>query len=162
MGTSIRIEGDTNALMKKLRQLSNIDKNGLDKVLGETIKTSTRDRFRTEKAPNGKKWEPSKRAITNGGVTLVNSAVLKNSITYQSNETGFAVGTNSIYAATHQLGDKRTISANSSNGLRFKIGDQWVTKKEVKVDIPARPFLGISAEDEDEIKSTIEDFVNKA
>lgn len=162
MGTSIRIEGDTNALLKKLQALSSIDKKDLNSVLGETVKESTRYRFRTERAPDGKKWEPSIRTQNHGGITLVDSAVLKNSITRKSNEGGFAVGTNTIYAAPHQSGANITIHAKTSKGLKFKIGEQWVTKKEVKVKIPARPFLGISQDDEDEIMDTINDFLDKA
>ena len=39
------------------------------------------------------------------------------------------------------------------------MGGRWVTKKQVKVSIPARPFLGLSEEDMEEIKATVEDFI---
>lgn len=160
---SIRIDGDTRRLMNRLKQLAEIDKKGINQVIAQDIKTSTRNRFRTEKAPDGKKWEPSARVQAEGGKTLVKSAVLKNSIKYKSDASGFAVGTNTIYAATHQLGAKNrriTIKARTSKGLIFKIGDQWYRKKQVtvKINIPARPFLGFSEDDLAEMKGTIEDF----
>ena len=163
MSSSIRIDGDTRRLMNRMKQLADVNKKGLNQVLAQDIKTSTRNRFRTQKAPDGKKWEPSGRVLKGGGVTLVKSAVLKNSIKYTSDASGFSVGTNNIYAATHQLGDKNrriTIKAKTPKGLLFKIGDQWIRKKQVtiKVDIPARPFLGLSEDDMEEIKATIEDY----
>lgn len=39
------------------------------------------------------------------------------------------------------------------------MGGKWVTKQQVKVDIDARPFLGLSSEDIDEIKATVEEFI---
>ena len=39
------------------------------------------------------------------------------------------------------------------------MGGQWVMKKQVKVKIPARPYLGLSEEDMQEIKATVEEFI---
>lgn len=39
--------------------------------------------------------------------------------------------------------------------LRFQIGGKWVSAKEVTISIPARPFLGISEEDDAEIKDML-------
>ena len=75
---------------------------------------------------------------------------------------GFAVGTNAKHAATHQFGDQgRTIRARKAKNLRFQVGGQWVSKKQVKVNIPARPFLGLSDEDMQEIKATTEEFIGR-
>lgn len=159
---SIRIEGDTRRLIKKMKKLSDINRSGINQALAESVRTSTRERFKTEKSPEGKQWKKSIRASQNGGVTLTKSAGLKNSIKSTSDGSGFAVGTNKIYAKTHQFGEdgrKITIKAKTSKGLIFKIGDQWIRKKQVviKVNIPARPFLGLSEEDLSEIKATLED-----
>ena len=45
----------------------------------------------------------------------------------------------------------------------FKIGGQWIRKKQVtiRVHIPARPFLGLSEDDMAEIKGTVEDFLEE-
>ena len=68
--------------------------------------------------------------------------------------------TNVKHGATHQFGERgRTIRAKTRKGLRFQVGGRWVTKKQVKVSIPARPFLGLSEEDMEEIKATVEDFI---
>ncbi|WP_347499145.1 phage virion morphogenesis protein [Ruminiclostridium papyrosolvens] len=103
------------------------------------------------------------RAEQEGGVTLVVSAGLKNSIKSKSDASGFTVGTNKIYAATQQLGAKNrriTIRAKTSKGLVFQMEGRWIRKKQVnvRVNIPARPFLGLSDEDIEEIRGTLEDY----
>ena len=105
---------------------------------------------------------PSKRALAEGGRTLVDSGQLRNSIQVRSDATGFAVGTNVKHASTHQYGVKnRIIKAKNKKYLRFKVDGRWVTRKKVKVTIPARPFLGLSAEDQEELQETVEDFIRQ-
>ena len=82
---------------------------------------------------------------------------LKTSIRSEVSDSGLAVGTNDIRAATHQFGDERTIRAKNKKYLTFKIGGQWKRVASVKVSIPPRPFLGISEEDEQDIKDTLEE-----
>lgn len=161
MGTSIRIQGDVQRLFKRLRQLEETNIKGVSLALAEALRASTRERFRTQKGPDGKAWKQSIRAAQQGGQTLTDNARLKNSIKSSANGSGFAVGTNLIYARTHQLGEKGrsiTIRAKTSKGLVFRIGERWIRKKAVtvKIKIPARPYLGISEDDMLEIKSTLE------
>lgn len=161
-GTSIRIEGDVSTLLRKMRTYSELDKKNLNAALAETVRESTLERFRQSRVPSGKKWKASIRAATTGGKTLIATAQLRNSIKSYSDETGFAVGTNVKHAATHQFGEPgRTIRAKTRKGLRFQVGGRWVTKKQVKVKIPARPFLGLSEGDMQEIKATVEEFIGE-
>lgn len=158
--TSIRLDGDVSALLRKMKFYSEIDRKGLNAVLAETARESTLERFRQSREPSGKKWRTSIRAAATGGKTLVASTQLRNSIKSYSDEKGFAVGTNVKHAGTHQFGEPgRTIRAKTSKGLRFQVGGRWVTKKQVKVTIPARPYLGLSDGDMQEIKATVEDFI---
>ncbi|SHF45833.1 phage virion morphogenesis (putative tail completion) protein [Desulforamulus putei DSM 12395] len=164
---SIRLEGDVRKLMKKLRGLENVDLKGAGLTLAEALRTSTRERFQQQKSPEGKPWKKSIRAIQEGGATLTDSAGLKNSIKSTADSTGFAVGTNKVYARTHQFGEKGrkvTIRAKTSRGLIFQVGGRWIRKKQVTVNIkiPARPFLGISEEDMQEIRGTLEDIIAEA
>lgn len=158
---SIRIEGDVQPLLQKLASLFNLDKRGLNAALAETVRESTVERFRTGKDPSGKKWKTSIRAANEGGKTLVQSAQLRNSINSRTDASGFVVGTNVIHAATHQLGADRTIRARKAKALRFQVGGRWVTKKAVRIRIPARPFLGLSDEDVEEIKATIDEYMEE-
>lgn len=160
---SIRLDGDVKKLMMRLRQLADIDKKGINASIAEAVRGSTVERFKTEKGPDGKKWKQSIRAAQEGGVTLTKSAGLKNSIKSTSDDSGFAVGTNKVYASTHQLGAKNrkiTIRAKTSKGLVFQIDGRWIRKKQVtvRINIPARPFLGLSDDDMQEIKGILEDY----
>ncbi len=154
---SIRLEGEMDNLVKRLESMADANRAGIMAAMAETLRTSTVERFNTQTSPSGDRWHPSVRAENEGGKTLTKSAVLKNSINAQSDSTGAAVGTNTVYAATHQFGDERTIRAKESRHLRFKISGRWVSVPSVHINIPARPFLSISAEDENEIKALIDD-----
>lgn len=158
----IRLEGDTRAMLRRIRGLSELDKRGINAALAEGVRTSTLERFKYSKAPNERPWRISIRAATTGGKTLIQSAQLRNSIHSQSDASGFAVGTNVKYAATHQFGEAgRTIRARRKNVLRFQVNGQWISKKQVQISVPARPFLGLSEEDMREMKTTVEDFMQR-
>lgn len=157
---SIRIEGDTRAMLRKIRSFSEVDKKSINAALAEGVRESTLERFKQSKDPNGKKWKTSIRASSENGKTLIQSSQLRNSIKSVSDATGFAVGTNAKHAATHQFGEPgRTIRARKKKALRFMVDGKWVSKKQVRIRIPARPFLGLSDEDMREIKATVEDFI---
>jgi phage virion morphogenesis protein len=90
--------------------------------MGERMEYSIEENFRRGGRPE--RWEPSKKAE---GMTLIETARLKNSITYRADRKGLSVGTNVIYARIHQLGGK--------------------AGKGHKVTIPARPFLVVQESD---------------
>lgn len=158
---SIRLEGDVGPLRKKLAalKLSGPDLAGLNQTLAEALRESTLSRFDAGVGPDGKKWKKSIRAKTEGGQTLVNTADLKNSIHAMAASDMAAVGTNKVYARTHQFGDERTIRSRRKKALAFQIGGKWVSRKSVKVDIPPRPYMGIDDADLAEIRATIADFI---
>lgn len=111
----------------------------MTQAMGEALVASTKGRFKSETGPDGNKWKPSIRAELEGGKTLTDTAVLRNSIGYEATRTHVAVGTNVVYAAIHQLGGK------AGKGLA--------------VDLPARPFLGVNDEDMAELRSIAEEFI---
>lgn len=152
---NVNVEGDVQRLMKRLGRIAGVDKAGINNAIAEGLRTSTIERFLTEKSLEGKKWKQSIRAKEEGGKTLTKSATLRSSIHSDASADGLAVGTNDIRAATHQFGDTRIIKPKRKKVLRFRVDGHWVSKKEVKVTIPARPFLGVSEEDEEEIKDLL-------
>ena len=160
----IRIEGDIGPLKRMINNLSNLDKRGINRALAQALRTSTIERFEREKDPEDKKWITSIRAAAEDGKTLSKSGNLKNSIRDESSEAGVAIGTNSIYAATHQFGDEgRTIRAkDNKKPLRFKIRGNWRAAKVVTVDIPRREFLGISSDDMAEIRATLDEAISQS
>ena len=157
--SSIRAElsGDTDALLKRLDRLGSLEIRGILKSIAEGMRTSTVERFTEERSPEGKPWKTSIRAREEGGKTLTKTGQLKNSIRAEVRDSGLAVGTNDIRAATLQFGDERTIRAKNKKHLTFKVGGQWRRAESVKVSIPPRPFLGISRADEQDIKETLEE-----
>lgn len=161
--SSIRVEvtGEQKELVERLKKLSEIDAKGTLRAIGELLRSSTVERFQEERDPEGNKWAPSIRAGETGGKTLTQTAKLRTSIAAQSDSRGVAVGTNDIRAASLQFGDTRTIRAKNKKYLRFKVGGAWRSVEKVTIHIPARPFLGISKEDEAEIQATIEDMMEE-
>lgn len=161
---SIRVEvsGDTNALLKQLGKYGDLDIAGTMRAVAEGLRTSTMERFDKSLSPEGKKWKTSIRAALTGGKTLIKSSVLRTSIRAEADKGGMAVGTNNIYAATHQFGvSHRTIQPKNAKVLRFQIGGKWISTKKVTISIPARPFLGISEEDDAEIKDMLDEMMQR-
>lgn len=157
---SIRVDGGAPKLLAKMKDLSNLDKKSLNEAMAEMLRESTLERFKQSRGPSGKRWKTSIRAAQSGGKTLIDTAQLRNSIKSAADDTGFAVGTNVVYAGTHQRGaPNRTIRAKTARGLRFRVNGHFVTKQQVQVSIPARPFLGVSEDDLEEIEAMLEDFV---
>lgn len=152
----VQVSGDKRRLMKRLMLLSDVDIRGINRAIAEGLRTSTAERFRTEKGPDGKRWKTSIRAREKGGKTLTDTAKLKTSIRAKASMAGFAVGTNDIRAATLQFGDERTIKPRRGPVLRFRIDGKWISAKQVHIKIAGRPFLGISEEDDAEIKDVLE------
>lgn len=122
--------------------------------LGES---STRARFRSQTGPDGQRWKPSLRAQLNGGKTLTKDGHLGDSVGSYVNQKSAVWGVNRIYAAIHQFGG--TIKAKGAGGLRFAIpGLGWRTVS--KVDIPARPYLGLSDDDRQDILDLVSDHLS--
>ena len=108
---SVKLDGDVNGLIERLKSLSDVDKAEVMRAIAEGLRTSTIERFRTEKSPEGVKWEQSARAKSTGGKTLTKSAALRNSVKAKADSKGASVGTNLVYAATQQFGVVCTIMA---------------------------------------------------
>lgn len=151
----MEVHGDWKKLTKVLNRLENVDFAKLHENIGEGLISTTHERFRNGRAPNGSKW---KRGLKGTGQTLVQSRLLRNSITKRFSYEGVEVGTNVKYARIHQKGG--TIRAKKAKFLRFKGGSRWAMKKSVK--IPARPFIGISADDKQEIMRLFRETISEA
>ncbi|MFI3271828.1 MAG: phage virion morphogenesis protein [Pseudomonadota bacterium] len=107
--------------------------------IGEVLVSGTMKRFSDEEDPEGGKWPKSKRAVEQEGQTLVDTASLRNSIDRATTSSSVMVGSNLPYARIHQKGGK------AGRGH--------------SVTLPARPYLGISKDDHEEIQGTIVDWM---
>lgn len=128
-------------------------------ALGQYGESSTRMRFKNQAGPDRKRWVPSIRARQSGGQTLVLKARLLRSVSHRADNSGAEWGTNVIYAGAHQ--DGAVIKAKSAKALRFRMpGGGFVSVK--KVVLPARPFVGVNAEDGREMLALSHDAVDLA
>lgn len=119
--------------------------------LGRMIQEQTRERFETKLAPDGSTWTPNRA----GTSTLLRQGHLKRSIDYTVAGETAIIGSGLIYAAIHQNGG--VIKAKTKKALMFRIGNQWVTRRSVK--IPKRAYLGISAENREDILDQVGRFL---
>ena len=150
-GVRIHITLDDAPVRDALDRLSraSTDLTPLMRDIGEHLLNTTRERFVEQKAPDGSPWAPlsettKKRKRRNKGKILTERGFLRGNLAYQAGSSEVQVGSPSIYAGTHQFG-------STTQRRRIPWGD-----------IPARPFLGLSDDDEAEIRALVFDFLAEA
>lgn len=120
------------------------------RALSGVMTGAVEDAFEQQKAPDGTPWAslsedttiPRRKAKNHWpGQTLQDSGQLAASVHSEYGDDYATVGTNKPYAAMMQFGGKKA-----------DFPHLWG-------DIPARPFLGLSAGDEDEIIGILQDFL---
>lgn len=129
-------------------------------AIGTGVAGSTHLRFVSQSDPEGGSWtalNPGYAAGKRNSRILTESGRLRDSINARSSKNEARVGTNLVYAAIHQFGG--TITPKSSSHLFFRIGGVPVAAK--SVTIPARPYLGISADDETMIADVVFAFIDR-
>ena len=118
--------------------------------IAEYLHQSTDDRFRQKVAPDGSPWAPLS-AVTlarkKGTGILREKGTLQDTLRKQITRNELAFGTDRPYGAVHQFGQKKGASG-SSGGRPIPWGD-----------IPARPYLGLSSDDETEVFLIIHDYL---
>ncbi len=107
--------------------------------VAEYLLVSHRDRWRRQEDPEGNKWADlwpayQKRKPKNKDKILVLEGYLRQMLRYEAGPRELLFGTDRVYGATHQFGSE----------------DGWV---------PARPFLGLTAADENEILLILADHI---
>lgn len=125
------------------------------KSVGEHLVNSAKANFDREAAPDGTAWTPLmqstiRRRMKNGQTPiqiLTATKRLKASIIYQLEADGLKVGSPVEYAAIHQLGG--VINRPARTGKAF--GRDAVALPAYTITMPARPYLGLSRDDEVEI-----------
>lgn len=145
-GATLTYSGDKSIFQVLARLQSPDDRKSLLDAIGARGVSSTQQRFLDEKTPEGTPWLKSLRARLSGGKTLRDTARLFQSFTHQATASSVEWGTNVVYAGIHQFGGD--IRAKNKPALAFRLADgsSVVTKK---VTMPARPFLGVNAQDEE-------------
>nr|WP_321511121.1 phage virion morphogenesis protein [uncultured Celeribacter sp.] len=157
-------------------------------AVGNTLVASTGDRFKAEVDPEGRPWQSLKpstiKARTRKGqlpLTILRSnsrgksgSSLAGSINYRASDDEVRVGSPVTYAAIHQLGG--TIKRKARKGKIYRqkddagnVGNRFVPKNKANhvtevdipaysINIPARPFLGVSRDDQEDILGMARDY----
>lgn len=153
-GVSLNWGGLDAALGQAAQKLGNTQ--ALMESIGDALVSGTLKRFDAEEDPQGRKWEPSGRASEEGGQTLTSKGRLRDSIDRVATPDKVMVGSNLAYARIHQEGG--IITPKNAKKLVFTgRGGKKVAVD--KVTIPARPYLGVSEEDLDDVKAAMTDFL---
>ena len=129
-------------------------------AIGTGLVGTTHRRFVSQTAPGGGKWaapNPEYAKMKRNRRILTESGRLRDSINSRPGRDSVRVGTNVIYAGVHQFG--ATIKPKNASHLVFRLASGLVMAK--SVTIPARPFLGIDAGDEDLIAETVLGFLDR-
>lgn len=161
---TIQVQG-LDTVQNQLRRLAERGANltPLLKNMGEQVLNSTQERFESSTNPDGNRWASNSPVtfarllgsrhtnksgkINARGVSrvmskkpLILSHTLQGSIRYQLNGQSVMVGTNMVYAKMMHFG-----------GTKSAFPHLWG-------DIPARPFLGISASDKQVLERMVVDY----
>lgn len=162
-GASIDVRIDDRAVKAAFRRLAiafSGDTRPVMAAIGSALVGSTQRRFASQTDPDGNHWLANS---TGYGATkrnvriLTESGRLRSSINSRPSQNEVRIGTNVVYAAIHQFGG--TISAKGGGFLSFRIGGQFVKVRSVKIE--ARPYLGISTDDREEVKDIVFGFIDR-
>ena len=162
----VKVRHALNRLLQSGRNLSPVLKD-----IGEHLLDSTQQRFARQTAPDGSLWQalsPQYQSAKkrNENKILMLDGHLSGTLRWQVSGNTLLFGSDRVYAAIHQFGGKtraHTIRPRSKKALAWPGGKHPVKKVEHPgSDIPARPFLGLSADDERDIVDIVHDHLQDA
>lgn len=186
----INLRVDDRELLAALRALQTRlgDLTPIFRELGEMLLNSTRDRFRSQTAPDGSPWaalspayQARKRKHKDKILTL--DGRLRGTLAYQAGPDTLRIGTPLVYGATHQFGAAKgsfgTVTARiKAHTRKVKSRDLYQGRRRlaqgvafVKAhtrrlpipwgNVPARPFLDLSAADRKLVLTVLHDRFNQ-
>lgn len=140
------------------------------KAMGQALVLSTDERFSKQVDHRGDKWRDLKKATwrkKKNSKILTESTKLRDGISPEVDGDTLLVGSDSPYGAIHQLGGeirqegvtlhlkgtgRATRFAKKGQGDRTKTVDRTIK-------MPARPYLGVSRDDEEELLAIAGDYL---
>ncbi|NCJ06671.1 phage virion morphogenesis protein [Synechococcales cyanobacterium C] len=142
---TITLDADQAQAALDALQAANLNLSDAMDQIGEYMLLQTEERFKRQIDPEGNPWAPlspewlkyKERKNKILKILQMNGDLLR-TIIYQSSPRSVEIGTNRIYGNVHQFGYQ-----DSARGI----------------NIPARPYLGVSPEDEIEIAAILEDYL---
>lgn len=186
--TGVSIRADDSAIQTALAEAEarTDDLAPLMRAVAKILLLGTQRRFERQVDADGKPWQrlsPRTAARRIGrhrrgfGNILRSEGHLYGSITAEASGVEAAVGSNLPYAAIHQLGgvvnhparERQLFLGRRNVGNRFVRASDRIRKREVNVAvggyaiaIPARPYLGVSEQERDDILAAARDHVGGA
>lgn len=158
MDFGVKIEVDKHdlaAINALVTGLSDFDAAPLVEEIVQLGENQTRKRIESGgPGPDATKWSPNKEGTP---VLYRTGRHLHDSIASSSSGESGEWGAGWEFAHVHQEG--AVITPKSAGRLVFMLGAKRVFAK--KVTIPARPFVGVSAEDAEEIKELVTDYFGR-
>lgn len=151
-GISISVDAaEFGPAVAKLAALARFDASDLMSAIGALGESQTRRRIESEKtAPDGSPWPPNH---TGSSILLESGQHLLGSIAWIASGDEALWGSSWQFAHVHQ--DGAVIKAKAAPSLAFMLGGSFVLAKQVT--IPARPFIGLSDENRQEIVDLVTD-----
>lgn len=176
----ITLEIDDRAVRRVLSDLAQrvADPTPALRDIGEYMVASTRRRFAAGRAPDGTAWAPNSpvtitrylrnyggsfsrrgRGLTKRGAAraaakrplIGETRRLSSEIAYRLIPGGVEVGSSLVYSAVQQFGARRGQFGRTRRGAPIPWGD-----------IPARPFMGVSADDRDRIIAIMAEAIRRS
>lgn len=172
----------TNNSFKKLKAITQRMKKlkPILRVITEDMKNDVRSNFDNQHSYLGVKWEKSKRAVKDGGKTLLDTGRLYNSFTVKATNDYARVGTNVKYARVLNVGTlkgelwkgKVNVKSHYRKIKYRKKNGRWAkNKRKIKVrefyrksmspwgDIPAYNYMGINYKMEKNARKKINHYI---
>ena len=162
-GASIEVRIEDREVASAFARLAGVmsDTTPVMAAIGTGLVASTHRRFVSQTDPDGRKWEalhPDYRPVKRNSRILTESGRLRDSISSEPTQDTVRVGTGVVYGAIHQFGG--TIVPKNATHLVFRLATGVAQAK--SVTLPARPYLGISDDDEEMIADTVFGFIERA
>lgn len=129
--------------------------------IGSELEDSTRQRFRSETDPAGIPWvriseewaaEKAERGFASGILKMRGD--LLNSVRFEASNDGVSIIASTPYAAVHQFGAR----IRPKRGRALRVRGRLLSA----VNIPARPYIGVSTDDAANILDAAQDFLRRA
>lgn len=172
-------------ITRTMQRLGDIDRPALLDAIGFTVENQTKNRILLEKhAPDGAAWAPlspryaKAKAERKGSVGMLEfDGHLYRSLQHDVQGDSVHVGSNLAYAAIHQFGgeikrEARTAQLYFKQGRDGSVGNRFVSQRQANfvqdvsigahsTQVPARPYLGFSSQNEDEINDVAVRFLRR-
>lgn len=168
-------DAELKAELKKLAARLNNLKPFFNDV-GETLLNSTRERFRSQTAPDGSAWTPlspayAARKKRNKGKILTLYGHLRGTLVKQATADSLRIGTPLVYGATHQFGAAQgsfgeVVARINAHTRRTRSGGTVSVRAHTRAmripwgNIPARPFLGLSTADRNDFLDALNAYLS--